>query len=476
MATVMMSKTAPELPVADPFFWLSVMNIELEDYQLELFLNFSRDYQNRIIVNKSRQVGLSWLVCLYALVMCHIRNDVTAIFVSYRQSDSAEKIKRVKDLYKLIPEAFRQKIVVDNRTSLQFANGSEIISQGKNHIRGADSNRFLILLLDEYAFYGSFDEPIYTSLNGLWTRAKPGSAMIIVSTPFLERGKFWEIWRDRRQYPNFRRFKICWWNFSGLVKEGMMKEARRFAPLLPTEVRVRKYGNEKLLDIFRGMSLSAFQQEFEAMFSSSVGCYFGDFEKFEKYFESNEYCSTFEEVAEKYNGCNIYAGYDVATSEGRDRSALVVVAEKDGVLRPVYKKEWKAKFSEQKEFLEEFLRNVDVDKLLIEENGVGKNLAEDLESNFLCVERHTTTQKTKAEDFATMKTLFEKEQLKLVEDQDMMLQLSSVRLKQARNGKPLVVIDRNWDGHGDAVMALSLAIRAWKQAQQKSFGFGYAKY
>ncbi|WP_180376940.1 phage terminase large subunit family protein [Clostridium sp. USBA 49] len=463
--------------IADPLFWLSLMGIELEDYQLELFLNFSRYYSNRLIVNKSRQVGLSWLVCLYALIMCHIRGDVTAIFVSYKQSDSADKIKRIKDLYKLIPEAFRQKIVVDNRTSLQFENGSEIISQGKNHVRGSDSNRFLIMLLDEFAFYGSYDEPIYTSLNGLWTRAKAGSGMFLISTPFTEKGRFWQVWRDRKQYRNFRRYKICWWNFSGLVKEGLMEEARRIAPILSTEQRVKKYGNEKLLDIFKGMSLQSFQQEFEAMFSSSIGCYFGN--DIEKYFENDyEYCETFEEIAEKYGDYPVYAGYDVASAEGTDRSALFVLVDYNGVLIPVYKKELKARFKEQKRFLEEFLRTVNPEKLIIEENGVGNNLAEDLEEEFAgVVERHTTTQKSKAEDFATIKTMLQKEQFKLVEDQDIILQMSSVRLKQAKNGKAQIVIERSGDGHGDAVMAMSLAVRAYKKAQEgSSFCVGFARY
>jgi phage FluMu gp28-like protein len=91
---------------------------------------------------------------------------------------------------------------------------------------------------------------------------------------------------------------------------------------------------------------------------------------------------------------------------------------------------------------------VNPEKFLIEENGVGKNLAEDLEGDFRCVDRHTTTQKSKAEDFATIKTMLQKEQFKLVEDQDIMLQMSSVRLKQAKNGKAQIVIERSGDGHG----------------------------
>lgn len=473
-----MSKTAVktiESLKSDPLFWLSVMGIELEDYQLELFLNFSRDFSNRLIVNKSRQVGLSWLVCLYALIMCHIRPDTTAIFVSYKQSDSADKIKRIKDLYKLIPTEFQQKIVVDNRTSLQFENGSEIISQGKNHVRGSDSNRFLIMLLDEFAFYGSYDEPIYTSLNGLWTRAKAGSGMFLISTPFLEKGRFWQVWRDKKQYRNFRRFAIRWWNFSGLVKDGLMEEARKIAPLLDTEQRVKRFGNDKLQDIFNGMSLQSFQQEFEAMFSSSIGCYFGEIEK---YFDDKlDYCETFEEIAEKYSGYEIYGGYDVASNEGTDRSALFVLIDIDGILIPIFKRELKARFKEQKRFLEEFLRTVNPEKLLIEENGVGKNLAEDLDADFGCVERHTTTQKSKAEDFATIKTMLQKDQFKLVEDQDIMLQMSSVRLKQAKNGKPQIILERSGDGHGDAVMAMSLAVRAYKKAQEgSSFCVGFARY
>ena len=463
--------------MADPLFWLSLMQIELEDYQLEIFLNLSRYASNRLIVNKSRQVGLSWLICLYALIMCHIRNDVTAIFVSYRQTDSAEKIKRIKELYKLIPSEFQQKIVVDNRTSLQFENGSEILSEGKNHVRGSDSNRFLIILLDEFAFYGNFADTVYTSLQGLWTRAKPGSCLIIVSTPFMEKGKFYEIWQGRNQYKNYRRFLIQWWHYKGNVKDGMLEEAKRIAPLLDTETRVRRFGSEKLIEIFDGMSLAAFQQEFESAFSSSVGCYFGT--DLEQYFENDyQYCLTFEEIHEKYSSYDIYAGYDIASAEGRDKSALFVLVDVDGILIPVYKQELKTKFKDQKKILEEFIETVSPHTFVFEENGIGKNLAEDLKDKYGdLIVRHNTTQRSKAEDFATIKTMLEKEQLKLVEDIDLMLQMAGVRLKQGKNGRALITIDRNSEGHGDAVMALSLAVRAWKLAHEYNDGWlGYGRY
>lgn len=476
-----MSKTAiksiEELK-ADPFFWLYIMGIELEPYQLEIFLNLSHKKLNRIISLKSRQVGMTWLMALYMLIMCQIRGDTYGIIVSYVRQQTQKTITDIKDLYKLIPEQYRITIVGNAKGKIEFANGAMIEVFSKGNIKGGNSNKFVVVLIDELALYGNDDKTTVNSLNGNLIRSKYGSSFVILSNPLFKKGAFFDIWDDVKKYKNYRRFLIRWWNYTGLVREGLFEQAQLEAPHLPTEERVKKFGNESLLDYYNSMSLDAFKQDFEAEFlDNDISCYFG---AMDDYFIANgQYCETLEEIREKYGDYPLYGGYDIASMSGTDKSAIFIIADVNGILIPVYKKEYKLKFKAQKKILREIFEIIDLESFFIEQNGIGMELAEDLEDEFSFVIKHTTTQKTKTEDFALVKKMLEEKTLKLIEDRDFMMQMYSVKLKQATNGKPQIIIERNENGHGDAVMAMSLAVRAWKKNKEDNENittFGFARY
>lgn len=467
-----------QLALADPLIWLGLMEIELEDYQLEIFLSLSADYHNRIIVDKSRQVGLSWLLCLYALIMSHIRDDVMCVLVSYKAQDSSDKITIIKSLYDKIPSRYRKKIMVNNRTNLEFKGGSEIRAQGKNHVRGVSSDKFLILVLDEFAFYGNIAEVIYTSIQGLWTRAKAGSSLSVISTPFFENGKYWDIWSDTSEYGNFKRFYIAWWHFSGLVKTGMLQEARKIAPILSTDQRVKKYGNDILQNIFKSMSLLSFCQEFEGAFSAAAGCYF-DLTSVQSIFKMADleedknpfvFLDTFEEIAEKYKRYDIYLGYDVASGDGSDYSALVVLVDLGSKLVVPYAKKMKVKFRNQKELLRNAFEMHELQKGYVEKNSIGAQLAQEMEEEFSgTAEGVTTSQTSKVDSFALLKKLIEDKQIEIPSDKDLLTQIMSVRQGAGQNGKTIIKIDHSRNGHGDTIMALTLALRAWNDSKNGDY-------
>ncbi|WP_205694163.1 terminase family protein [Clostridium sp. JN-9] len=452
------------------------MEIKLEPYQLEIFLNLSLKKLNRIISLKSRQVGMTWLMALYMLIMCQIRGDTYGIIVSYVRQQTQKTITDIKELYKLIPEEYRVPIVGNAKGKIEFKNGAMIEVFSKGDIKGGNSNKFVIVLIDELALYGSDDKATVNSLNGNLVRSKYGSSFVILSNPLFKKGIFFDIWDDTKKYKNYRRYLIRWWNYTGLVKEGLWKKAQIEAPLLPTEERVKRFGNESLADYYNDMSLDAFKQDFEAEFlDNDIACYFGAMDEY--YLKNGQYCETLEEIKEKYENYSLYGGYDIASVSGADKSAVFIIADVNGILIPVYKKEYKLKFRQQKKILREMFETIDLESFYIEQNGIGMELAEDLEDEFSFIFKHTTTQKTKTGDFALIKKMLEEKTLKLIEDRDFMLQMYSVKLKQARNGKPQIVIERNESGHGDAVMAMSLAVRAWKQGQKdENFGFGFGRY
>ena len=68
--------------------------VVLEAYQREFLTNRSRFRW----VNKSRQVGFSFLFALEALARCHLRSKHTAVFVSYNMDDAKEKVLTARQL------------------------------------------------------------------------------------------------------------------------------------------------------------------------------------------------------------------------------------------------------------------------------------------------------------------------------------------------------------------------------------------
>jgi phage FluMu gp28-like protein len=79
--------------------------VVLEAYQREFLMNRSRFRW----VNKSRQVGFSFLFALEALARCHLRSKHTAVFVSYNMDDAKEKVLTARQLHEELPLAYQDR-------------------------------------------------------------------------------------------------------------------------------------------------------------------------------------------------------------------------------------------------------------------------------------------------------------------------------------------------------------------------------
>jgi len=102
----------------------------------------------------------------------------------------------------------------------------------------------------------------------IYTAALPATVnrgyLRIGSSPLGASGLFWEIATESmRQYPGYastRRF-IPWWEVGMLCRD--VSVAKRIAPEMRTEERVRKLGTPAIIEIFENMFLEDFQQEYE---------------------------------------------------------------------------------------------------------------------------------------------------------------------------------------------------------------------
>jgi hypothetical protein len=114
---------------------------------------------DRLVVLKARQLGISYL-CLSYLLFC-ATFEPGQLFLVARQSleEAGEAVHRLRQMNETVPVEWRQEAITDNVFSLGFANGSRIraLSSTKRMGRGLAA-RYVIA--DEVAFYDAPEEQI----------------------------------------------------------------------------------------------------------------------------------------------------------------------------------------------------------------------------------------------------------------------------------------------------------------------------
>ena len=204
---------------------------------------------------KARQVGFSWLCAADAVADSILNPRTPHIFVSINQDEASEKIRYAKQIIEALDREVRPTLLIDNRLELEFTNGSRLISHPCRPVRGKPKAR---VYLDEFAHYPN-DKEIYAAALPATTK---GGYIRIGSSPLGASGMFWEIYEQKlKRYPGFKRGFVPWWSVAGLCKDPV--SAKEIAPTMLTEERVRLFGTQRIIEIFENMPLEDFQQEYE---------------------------------------------------------------------------------------------------------------------------------------------------------------------------------------------------------------------
>lgn len=101
---------------------------------------------------KSRQVGISWIACLFALRNCSLYPGYPVLCISRSQDDADALIHRISFMYdQHQDQRWLSRLITDNTSELAWANGSSVISLAatKNAGRGFTG---ALAILDEWAF------------------------------------------------------------------------------------------------------------------------------------------------------------------------------------------------------------------------------------------------------------------------------------------------------------------------------------
>ena len=161
------------------------------DYQVRLLGSY---HNNRFNVNMlPRQSGKTTCASAYLLWYAMFHPDQTILVAAHKYLGAQEIMQRIRYGYELCPDHIRAGVVSYNKGSIEFDNGSRIVSQTTTGNTGRGMS-ISLLYCDEFAFVQpNIAEEFWTSISP--TLATGGRA-IITSTPNSDEDTFATIWKE----------------------------------------------------------------------------------------------------------------------------------------------------------------------------------------------------------------------------------------------------------------------------------------
>jgi hypothetical protein len=161
------------------------------DYQIGLL----EGYHNHLLsVNlMPRQSGKTTSAAGYILWFAMFRSDQSILIAAHKFTGSQEIMQRIRYGYESCPDFIRAGVVSYNKGSIDFDNGSRIISTTTTETTGRGLS-ISLLYADELAYV------MPTIADAMWASISPtlstGGKAIITSTPNTDEDLFANIWKD----------------------------------------------------------------------------------------------------------------------------------------------------------------------------------------------------------------------------------------------------------------------------------------
>ena len=156
---------------------LGLIPFNTYEFQDELINDFN-DHRFNIVL-KARQLGISTITAAYVAWMMMFRRDKNVLVMATKFGTASNLVKKVKSIHKNLPAWMKiAKITIDNRTSFELSNGSQIKASSTSSDAGR-SEALSLLVIDEAAHVEGLDE-LWT---GLYPTLSTGGRCIALSTP-----------------------------------------------------------------------------------------------------------------------------------------------------------------------------------------------------------------------------------------------------------------------------------------------------
>ena len=161
------------------------------EFQRKLIDNY---HSNRFSISlMPRQTGKSTSAAGYLLWYAMFVPDATILIAAHKYTGAQEIMQRIRYAYELCPDYIRAGCTSYNKGSIEFENGSRIVSQTTTETTGRGMS-ISLLYCDEFAFVRP------TIAKEFWTSISPtlstGGRAIITSTPNSDEDQFALIWKQ----------------------------------------------------------------------------------------------------------------------------------------------------------------------------------------------------------------------------------------------------------------------------------------
>lgn len=150
-------------------------------------------HHNRFSISlMPRQTGKTTSAAGYLLWFAMFNPDSTILIAAHKYTGAQEIMQRIRYAYELCPDFIRAGCTSYNKGSIEFENGSRIVSQTTTETTGRGMS-ITLLYCDEFAFVRP------TIAKEFWTSISPtlstGGKAIITSTPNSDEDQFALIWK-----------------------------------------------------------------------------------------------------------------------------------------------------------------------------------------------------------------------------------------------------------------------------------------
>jgi len=418
---------------------------------------------------KARQIAWSFTAALDAFCDSRINPGTPHIFVSINLEEAKEKIRYLRAIVEATDAPVRPpKYLTDSTTQVEFADGSRFISHPCRPVRGKARAR---VYLDEMAHYpAGMDRQVYTA--ALPSTTKGDGYIRIGSSPLGATGLFWEIATESmKKWPGFVRSFLPWWTVRALCTDP--KRAMIEAPRMLTAQRVRAFGTPALIDIFDNMFLEDFQQEYECAWVDESTAWI-PWEVIKRNQDDNLlwwHATSVDDalglipevqraIQERQIEPVLCGGLDVGRKHDLTEFAAVGKAGDKRPLRFSISLD-RVEFDEQQRCFERVINELPFTQVLIDQNGIGAQLAENL-GRAGRGQGVDFTNATKELWAVEARIQAERGNTPLPMDRDTAYQIHSIKKTVTAAKNNVFDTERNEKHHADKFWAWALAIWAAK--------------
>lgn len=218
--------------------------------QIDALMTFHDE--QRVIVLKARQLGMSWLALSYALWQMIFQPIATVLVFSADEKSAAYLlgIERIRGMYEQLPKWMRPATEIDNATTWQLDNKSSARSFAKT---GGDSYTATLAIVDE--------ADVVPDLLGMLRRIEPtvnaGGKLLLISRPDKDKpeSEFKRIYRDAREGNNaYKAVFLAWWVrperdqawYQQLLRDNPLDSVYEQYPATETEALAERSTNKRI--------------------------------------------------------------------------------------------------------------------------------------------------------------------------------------------------------------------------------------